>query len=143
MAAGRPPLFKSDSQLKSKINKYFKSIEGEFHMEPGEDEEGNIIEKKVWDSYPEPATITGLCLFLGFESRQSFHDYAKNEEFSYTIKKARLRIEHEYEKSMNTSKIPTAQIFALKNLGWSDKQEIENNHTLKNFTLKDAINFED
>lgn len=127
MPAGRPPLFDSNDTLELKVEEYFDYIKGEYHEEevlvdPEKKEYQKII---VWDRYPEPPTITGLCFFLGFESRQSFHDYSKNEEFSYTIKRARLRVEFEYEKSLNNSKNPTAQIFALKNLGWVDRQEID------------------
>lgn len=45
----------------------------------------------------EPATWTGLALYLGFESRQSLQDYKSREGFSYPIKKALLRIEENYE----------------------------------------------
>ena len=42
-------------------------------------------------------SITGLALWLGFESRQSFYDYEKKDGFTYTIKRARALIENEYE----------------------------------------------
>jgi len=119
MQEGRPPIFQSVEELQLKVDEYFEWIEGEFHWEASDDDD-----IKVWDRSPEPATITGMCLFLGFESRQSFHDYAKNDKFSYTIKRARLRIENSYEKSLNYSRQPVAQIFALKNLGWEDKATI-------------------
>lgn len=69
-------------------------------------------------------TITGLCLFLGFESRQSFYAYEQKPEFSYTIKKARLLIENEYEEMLAAGNT-TGAIFALKNFGWTDRQEID------------------
>lgn len=69
-------------------------------------------------------TITGLALYLGFESRQSFYDYEKHPEFSYTIKKARLLIENEYEEQLQAGNTVGA-IFALKNMGWKDKHEVE------------------
>lgn len=134
---GRPPMFENKEDLEAKVEEYFEHIKGEWHWEAGSDEDGKPVDEKVWDRLPEPCTITGLCLFLGFESRQSFHDYGNKKEFSYTIKRARLRIENEYEKSLHYSKSPVAQIFALKNLGWSDKQEIE--QTNKNGDLKIEI----
>jgi len=73
---------------------------------------------------PAPPTMAGLAYALGFESRQSFYDYEKEPEFSYTIRKARLTIENVYEKNLQGT-TPTGSIFALKNLGWTDKQEIE------------------
>lgn len=71
-----------------------------------------------------PATITGLAYHLGFESRQSFYDYEKRDGFSYIVKRARLKIESCYETRLNQDK-PAGPIFALKNMGWSDKQEID------------------
>ena len=122
---GRPAHYESPEELESRINEYFDYIRGEWHNEDTIDEDGKPAKIRVWHRPPEPATITGMCLYLGFESRQSFHDYANREKFSYTIKKARLRIEAEYEKSAQLAKVPTFHIFALKNLGWSDKQEID------------------
>jgi len=68
----------------------------------------------------EKITITGLALFLGFESRQSFYDYEKKEEFTYIIKRARLAVENSYETHGQT-----IDIFALKNMGWKDEQHFD------------------
>ena len=68
-------------------------------------------------------TWTGLAIHLGFESRQSLEDYKEKDGFSYPIKKALLRIERKYEEAM--MKQPAGAIFALKNFGWRDKQEID------------------
>lgn len=122
---GRPALYNNSETLDKKIEEYFESIKGTFELVNRRDEDGNSYEEKVWTKAPEPATITGLCLYLGFESRQSFYDYEKRDGFSYTIKKAKLRIENSYEVSGLNTKTPTFHIFALKNLGWSDKQEID------------------
>lgn len=70
-------------------------------------------------------TISGLSKHLGFASRQSFYDYEKRDNFSYTIKRARLFIEVDYEESLRTGQNTAGDIFGLKNLGWSDKQEID------------------
>lgn len=122
---GRPPIFKTPDELQKKVDEYFEYIEGEYHWDSDSDDEGNPIDKKVWDRMPEPPTITGLCLFLGFESRQSFYDYEKKTEFSYAIKKAHLRIEAGYERSLHFSKSPAGPIFVLKNLGWADRSVVE------------------
>ena len=71
----------------------------------------------------EDYTITGLALALGFESRQSIYDYEKREDFSYIIKRAKLYVENGYEKGLKTQ-YSSGSIFALKNMGWTDKQEI-------------------
>lgn len=94
--SGRPPIFESNKELEDKCISYFNHCE----------------EEKI------KATITGLALYLGFESRQSIYDYKDNKEFSYTIKRACLAVENSYE--LNGTPI---DIFALKNMGWEDKHE--------------------
>lgn len=82
-------------------------------------------------------TISGLCLYCGFESRQSFYAYEGKSEFSYTIKRARLRIEQEYEEQLQTS-APTGAIFALKNFDWKDTPLIDQSqHISKTFVYLD------
>lgn len=90
---GRPPIYNSPEELAIEIHNYFEQ-----------------------DS---KATITGLALFLGFESRSSLDDYSKrSDEFSFIIKRAKLAVENSYEQSGQAF-----DIFALKNMGWRDKVE--------------------
>ena len=97
---GRPPLYANPEDLAEKATEYFKV------------QNGNYI------------TITGLALFLGFASRQSFYDLEKREDFSYIIKKLRLLVENAYEIELYRDK-PTGAIFALKNMGWEDRRQQE------------------
>ena len=69
-------------------------------------------------------TITGLALALGFSSRQSVHDYRKEEGFADVANRACLMVEHGYELRLDGASV-TGPIFALKNMGWSDSQQIE------------------
>ena len=69
----------------------------------------------------EKATITGLSLYLGFSSRSSLDDYEKrSDEFSYIIKRSKLAVENSYELNGQT-----IDIFALKQMGWKDKSEVD------------------
>lgn len=77
-------------------------------------------------------TITGLCMWLGFVSKQSLYDYEKREGFSYPVLKARLAVENSYEITLRTVAAP-GSIFALKNMGWKDKTTTE--HELPNGPL--------
>jgi hypothetical protein len=95
---GRPPIYETPEELYEKCSEYFQYC----------------IDNK------EKITITGLALFLGFCSRQSIYDYEKKDKFSYIIKRAKLTVENSYETTGGT-----IDIFALKQLGWADKQEIE------------------
>lgn len=90
----------------------------------------NKVDEYFEDESQKPHTWTGLALYLGFESRQSLEDYKKRDGFSYPIKKALFRIENIYEQ-MLFSRNPAGPIFALKNFGWKDKQEVEQTGGLK------------
>jgi hypothetical protein len=115
--SGRPPKYKKREEIAAKLAEYLIYIQGEKRTVA--DEDGDLDE---WVRHPEPITITGLCLYLGFESRQSFYDYEKKKEFSYIIKRARLLVENKYEKGLGGKEVAGA-IFALKNMGWVDKVE--------------------
>ncbi len=107
---GRPPIYDDPIILHDKCIEYFESC----------------IET------PEKATITGLALFLGFCSRGTLNEYAKKDKFSDIIKRAMLTVENSYETSGNTF-----DIFALKNMGWKDKTEVEATNTNLNTDLDD------
>lgn len=118
---GRPPMFKSAPEMQEKIDLYFKEgvTKRTIVVGPANNRRVEVI--------PVP-TITGLCYYLGFESRQSFYAYEDKPEFSYTVRKARLFIEKEYEEILATTG-NTGAIFALKNFGWVDSQKID--HTVQ------------
>jgi hypothetical protein len=102
MPAGRPPIWDDPEAFEKSVEAYFATAE-------------------ITKTNP---TWTGLALHLGFESRQSLQDYKGKSEFSYPIKKALARIEENYEQGL-FSRNPAGAIFALKNFGWKDKQEVE------------------
>lgn len=109
---GRPPHFETSEQLQSKVEEYFADPpKREFY----------VNEQKV--EVPV-ITITGLAYHLGFESRQSIYDYEKRGDFSYIIKRARLRVEQAYEENLKFQNA-TGSIFALKNMGWDDRQQVD------------------
>ncbi len=112
---GRPPLYGNVEDLKIKCNEYFQQCADNF----------------------EKATVTGLALYLGFCTRASLDDYAeKSEEYLYVIKRAKLTVENSYEKSGQMF-----DIFALKNMGWKDKQEVENSGNM-NFTWNEQKTYD-
>jgi hypothetical protein len=115
--------FTTTHQLDSLIDAYFTRIAGEFHFKniPAKrSPTGKTTKQIVWDREPEPPTISGLVLFLGFESRAAFDKKERKGKYAQSLKRARLRIENEYEKKLHN---PTASgaIFALKNLGWNER----------------------
>lgn len=98
MPQGRPPIWNDPQEFDKAVQEYL-----------------NDNQMPTW---------SGLAYHLGFESRQSLQDYKEKDGFSYSIKRALLRIEENYENAL-FSKNPTGPIFALKNFGWKDKQEVE------------------
>lgn len=104
---GRPLNFKTVEELQEKIDNYFNSC----------------------DEESEPITITGLALALG-TSRETLCEYEERDEFVDTIKTAKLRVQHAYEKRL-VRRGNGGDIFALKNFGWKDKSEVDNTLNIK------------
>lgn len=118
--------FVSAQQLTDLAAQYFMAIDGEYHLEEKETTSAKgqpeHVLQKVWDREPEPATITGLALYLGFSSRQSFEAYESHGEFATALQRARLRVEASYEKKLHYQS-PAGAIFALKSLGWHERAD--------------------
>lgn len=107
---GRPKKYTEVEIMQQKIDKYFLECN----------------QKK------EPYTITGLALALDLD-RKSINNYAKDDEFFPTIKKAKLKVENYLEKNLITGGNSTGTIFNLKNnFEWSDKQQIEHSGNVNN-----------
>ncbi len=85
----------------------------------------------------DPLTLTGMILHLGLSSRESLDEYGRRPEFSDSVKRAKLLVENQYERKLDGSR-PTGAIFALKNMGWADRQEVEVHGMLRNLNL-DAL----
>lgn len=121
---GRPRKYDNPSDLQTECDGYFEYIKGEFHLQDKEvtNKSGKtkVIKETIWDRYPEPPTVNGLALYLGFASKQSLYDYEKEDVFSYPIKRALSQIEMHHEKGLSST-TATGHIFALKNSGWKDQ----------------------
>lgn len=107
MPAGRPLKYSSVEEMEEKIQEYFKKTP------------------------MEELTITGLALALDTD-RKTLINYENRDEFFNTIKKAKTRIENSYELSLRKNG-RTGDIFALKNFGWQDKQEIDNSVSINSY----------
>lgn len=95
---GRPPLWTDPKVLQKLVDNYFET------------------EKNV--------TLSGLAEALDI-SRSSLYNYGEKDGFLDIIKKARRKVEKRYEEHLIYSNQPTGVIFALKNMGWSDKIETD------------------
>lgn len=96
---GRPLKFKNAKEIEDKADIYF-----------------DDTPEKEW-------TITGLALALDTD-RITLIRYGKKTRFSNTIKRIKAKVECSYEKSLRI-KGTAGDIFALKNFGWTDKQDID------------------
>lgn len=99
---GRPPFYTTPEELETMCESYFLECQ----------------ENK------ERPTVTGLALFLGYCSKQSIYDNIDKPIFSYPLKKSLLRIENALERKLENNSV-AGVIFALKNMGWKDKTEVE------------------
>jgi hypothetical protein len=98
MAGGRPPIWNTPEDLHTLVNSYFEST-------------------TKW-------TLSGLAVYLGID-RKTLYNYEEKDEFFHIIKKARAKVESIYEERAIYENNPTGVIFALKNMGWTDKKEID------------------
>ncbi|MCJ8208674.1 DNA-packaging protein [Mucilaginibacter sp. RS28] len=117
--------FHSKKSLQECVTSYFNYIAGEYHLEqlPVKGKEGLLTEQRVWDRDPEPPTLSGLAYWLGLNSRGAYIQYEQEGKYSEILKRARLRIEAEYEKKLHQQSA-TGAIFALKAMGWNEKTDL-------------------
>lgn len=94
----RPLIFKTPEDLQSKVDEYIKT--------------------------QDKPTLAGLAYHLGI-NRQTLYNYKERPEFLDIIKRATDYIESQYEQRLIYGTNPTGLIFALKNMGWRDKQEVD------------------
>ena len=120
-AGGRPLAFSSVEELQTSIDKYFT------------------------ETPAKEITITGLALHLDV-CRETLVNYQHKPEYFRTIKRAKDKVALEYEKDLRKQG-RSGDIFALKNFGWRDKQEIEHSgnltlsgliHDVNNAELRDT-----
>jgi hypothetical protein len=114
---GRPTEYDNIDSLITAVESYFDKCEpepmyydldGEKHIATDKNGKAIIIE--------HPATMAGLAYHLGYSSRQAIYDLEhKSEDFSYVIKRARLRVEADHESNLSTRDKCTGDIFWLKN----------------------------
>jgi hypothetical protein len=123
--AGRPRIYESVEAMEDSIYDYFHPLVkstteetacGVLTVELSEDKQYRVVNKQP--------TVTGLALHLGFADKTTLYEYRDRPEFSYSIKRALTMIEQYHEEGLSGNNV-TGTIFALKNMGWKDKQETE------------------
>jgi hypothetical protein len=123
----KPNIFSCNraAQVKQLVDDYFDTIKGKYHLEQktvkNSKDNAETIEHKVWDKEPESATLSGLAIALGFSSRQELNNYVQKGPFAKPVKQGILKVEACYEAHLHQN--TTGAMFALKNMGWNEKQE--------------------
>jgi hypothetical protein len=118
IGAGRPPKYETAEEMRPVVERFIEDVRS-----------GETV-----------ATITGLCLALGFESKDTLYNYRDRPEFSYLIKRGLLVVENKYEEAMREPNA-TGSIFVLKNMGWKDRTE--HDHTTKGEAITPPIIWRD
>jgi hypothetical protein len=108
---GRPKAFGTPKDLVKVLNEYFSTTK------------------------EEEITITGLCIALRI-NKDTFYEYMKKDKYKDIINEARMLVENSYELSLRKYG-RSGDIFALKNFGWKDKQELE--QTTRKIEIKDDL----
>lgn len=84
--------------------------------------------EEYFETTPTPEqTGAGLCVFLGI-STSTWKTYKSGEygdDYKEACEWAATRLEHKYELALNLKANPTGPIFALKQYGWKDSQEVD------------------
>ncbi len=115
---GRPLTYKTDAELSAAIEDYFAECQEQ----------------------DRPYTISGLAYHLNI-SRRTVVNYANNDLFFLTIKRARERCEQYAEEQLYRQKGSTKGIqFSMKNnYNWHDKQELDTTHKVDVEGLKTLL----
>jgi|SRR5882672_6391546 len=116
MALGRPPIYDDPEKLEHECLKYFDNCRRERTIE------GQLETFTPVDYWVIKPTVTGLALFLGFADKTTLYEYRDKKNFSYSIKRALTQIEQYHEEGLCDNNV-AGRIFALKNMGWSDRHE--------------------
>ena len=118
---GRPRKYKNVEELQELIDEYFRCC----------------------DESHRPYTITGLALYLDMD-RQTLLRYEKTyeDEFCYTIKRAKERVQEFVECCLFKKGIAQGVIFNLKNnFKWEENVEVKTNAIEDLTTLADMLGF--
>ena len=102
---GRPRAFNSVEEIEMKVAEY----------------------KKYLEENDKPATMAGLAYYLGVD-RKTLFNYSKDQEYFPTIKKYRDWIMFEIEENV-LIKGHGGSIFLAKNYGYTDRQEVNVEHS--------------
>ena len=134
------PFYETPEEMQLAIDAYFKMCDE--HTEKVLTKLGQLVD------YPKPIryTVPGIAYALGFKSRHSFADTAKDRpEFSATITRARLRIESQRAADLvdpDTHNANGIKFDLTNNFDYRDESHIDHSGEMNlNETLTDIFKF--
>ena len=135
---GRPPIIATAEEMQRKVDEYFLSLIPKPIIVDGkalETEKGKVAYTKA-----KKPSVIGLALFLGYEDRMSFYDNIKKPQFSYILKRARSMVELGVLEGGMEEEIPQSlSIFLLKQFGYSDKPEKQEDDFSKDISILEGL----
>ena len=108
--------YKSAEEMNDKIDEYFEKGGKVRKIIVGQGNNKQVVNTEIF-------TITGLIMYLGYVDRSEFFKLERDPRLSPAVKRARSLMENIYEENLQITG-GAGNIFALKNFGWIDKQEI-------------------
>lgn len=118
---GQPPKYSSPELMQDDIDRYFDDCHKNYVWLHSDGKAGPPIDTITNDARP---TVSGLAYLLDM-STETLRHYGNKDEYTATVKKAKLRIEMALEQHLYGTAV-TGAIFNLKNnFGWKDKTEQE------------------
>lgn len=123
---GRPPKYNSPEEMQVLIDEYFRDCKVNRVLDAGDCQDPILLEDSDVSTDDRHPTVSGLAYALDM-STEGIRNYGNKDEFSATVKTAKLRIELYLEQKLYGNNV-TGSIFNLKNnFGWKDKSEQEIN----------------
>ena len=125
VTAGDLPRFKSEREIRSKVEAYFKERSGE--MMTGEDGMP-VLDKQGRPVMlgARPPTVTGLALALGFTHREGLLRYPDDAPYAKEVRRARMRAEDHLEgQLMDKDKFQGAKFNLACSFGWPTGERTE------------------
>ena len=120
---GSKPAFRSLEELQQQIDDYFDDCKPVF----ARDQDGRL-EYDQWGRPividPNPPTVTGLALWLGFKTRRALLEYKGTRDYRDTVLRGMARVEKYMEQQLLTREGVRGAMFSLQNnFGWKPEDK--------------------
>lgn len=102
---GAPAYYDTPEELQAAIDEYFETRKPKYAIDS---KTGNVAADRYGNPIileRNPVTLTGLVLYVGFASIQSFDDTGKRDGFADVVTRARLRVAEFYEGNLTDPNI--------------------------------------